>query len=236
MKADNWNSYADNAMERYMSYRAVIFDLDGTLLDTLGDIANSCNNALMKHGFPTHPIDAYRYFVGDGAAMCVKRALPEGNRDDGTVRRCLEAYSEYYGRNWDVRTRPYDGVPEMLDVLKKRGLVLAVLSNKPHDFTQICVAELLPHWSFECVQGVSDDVPPKPDPTGAAKVAAALGTSADEILYVGDSDTDMKTATAAGMFAVGVLWGFREADELSANGARKLIAKPADLLDIIDGA
>lgn len=217
-----------------MSIKAVCFDLDGTLLDTLADLADSMNRTLDRHGLPAHPVEAYKTFVGNGLAVLVSRAAPAADAD--LAQQLIDGMRAEYAKRWAERTRPYDGIPEMLNGIAARGLPMAILSNKPHDFTQICVAELLPHWSFECVQGVSDDVPPKPDPTGAAKVAAALGTSADEILYVGDSDTDMKTATAAGMFAVGVLWGFREADELSANGARKLIAKPADLLDIIDGA
>ena len=219
-----------------MPFKALCFDLDGTLLDTLADLADAMNRALAATDLPTHPVDAYRTFVGSGLAMLVRRAAPPAEDDPDLTDKLIAGMRAEYAKRWAERTRPYDGIPEMLNGIAARGLPMAILSNKPHDFTQICVAELLPHWSFECVQGVSDDVPPKPDPTGAAKVAAALGTSADEILYVGDSDTDMKTATAAGMFAVGVLWGFREADELSANGARKLIAKPADLLDIIDGA
>ena len=234
MKADNWNSYADNAMERYMSYRAVIFDLDGTLLDTLGDIASSCNNALTKHGFPIHPTDAYRYFVGDGAAMCVKRALPEGNRDDGTVRRCLEAYSEDYGRNWDVRTRPYDGVPEMLDVLKKRGLMLAVLSNKPHEFTQRCVREFFSDETFDIVIGYREPLPLKPDPSGALDIVARLGVEPAEFLYLGDTSVDMKTAVTAGMYPVGALWGFRPLEELRESGARTIVAHPMDILTLLD--
>ena len=216
-----------------MSYRAAIFDLDGTLLDSLGDIAGSCNNALTKHGFPAHPIDAYRYFVGDGAAKCVVRALPEGNRDDGTVRRCLEAYSEDYGRNWNVRSRPYDGVLEMLDVLKRRDLKLAVLSNKSHEFTQCCVREFFPDETFDIVAGHREPLPLKPDPSGALDIVARLGMEPADFLYLGDTPVDMKTAVSAGMYPVGVLWGFRPLEELRESGARSVVAHPMDTLTLL---
>ena len=219
-----------------MAFRAVCFDLDGTLLDTLADLADAMNRALAKHDLPVHPVDAYRTFVGNGLATLVHRAAPAAEEDADLADKLIAGMRDEYAKRWAERTRPYEGIPQMLDAIVARGLPMAILSNKPHDFTQLCVAELLPHWSFQCVQGVSDDVPPKPDPTGAAKVAAALGAGPEEILYVGDSDTDMKTANAAGMFAVGVLWGFRNADELNANGARRLVAAPVELLDVLDQA
>ncbi|MHC4985423.1 MAG: HAD family hydrolase [Planctomycetota bacterium] len=219
-----------------MAFRAVCFDLDGTLLDTLADLADAMNRALAKCDLPVHPVDAYRTFVGNGLATLVHRAAPAAESDADLADTLIAGMRAEYSKRWAERTKPYDGIPQMLDALAARGLPMAILSNKPHDFTQLCVAELLPHWAFTCVQGVSDDVPPKPDPAGAAKVASILGADPAEILYVGDSDTDMKTANAAGMFAVGVLWGFRDADELNANGAQKLIAAPAELLGLLDQA
>jgi len=216
-----------------MSYRAVIFDLDGTLLDTLGDIAGSCNNALTKHGFPSHPIDAYRYFVGDGATKCVVRALPEGNRDDETVRRCVEAYNEDYRRNWNVRTRPYDGVLEMLDVLGRRELKLAVLSNKPDEFTQRCVTEFFSDGLFDFVVGHREPLPLKPDPSGALDIVARFGVEPADFLYLGDTPVDMKTAVSAGMYPVGALWGFRPGEELRESGARTIIGHPMDILTLL---
>jgi len=216
-----------------MSHRAVLFDLDGTLLDTLEDLADSTNAAVGRLGFPPHKLAAYKYFVGDGIVNLARRALPEAHRDEGTVARCVALIREIYADHWADKTRPYPGIPELLDALAERRVPMAVVSNKPHDFTKLCVARLLPRWRFEAVVGVSDSVPPKPDPKGALGVAAKLELWPAHILYVGDTNTDMKTAHAAGMYPVGVLWGFRPADELKASGAKVLIGKPAQLLDLL---
>ncbi|HUU58374.1 MAG TPA: HAD family hydrolase [Phycisphaerae bacterium] len=216
-----------------MHYHAVLFDLDGTLLDTLADLADSMNAALEGLGFPRHPEEAYRYFVGDGVKMLAARALPDRHRSEETIGRAVEAVRAQYARRWDCKTRPYEGIPELLSALSRRGVTAAVLSNKPDDFTKLCVAKLLPDWQFAAVQGVSETVPPKPDPTGAVHVTRGLGIPAGEFLYLGDTNTDMKTAVAAGMFPVGAAWGFRTADELRANGARKLIDHPMELLELL---
>lgn len=217
-----------------MRYRAVVFDLDGTLLDTLEDLGNAVNRVLTSRGFPTHDIDAFRYFIGDGSAMLIRRALPEDRRDDESVRTCLQAFREDYGRHWNVKTRPYEGIPDMLDALTRRGLKMAVLSNKADDFTNRCVSELLPRWSFEFVCGQRDGVPPKPNPTSAIDVAERLGVSPPSFLYLGDSAVDMKTATAAGMFPIGVLWGLRSAKELLDGGAQALIKHPREIVRFLD--
>jgi len=215
-----------------MRYEAVLFDLDGTLLDTLEDLADSTNAVLEKRGFPRHPIPPYRYFVGDGVANLFRRALPKDRRDEAIVTECIDEMREEYGRRWADKTRPYDGVPEMLDALVERGVRMAVLSNKPDDFTKLCVEKLLPGWTFEVVRGVRDDGKRKPDPAGAMDIAGQLEIPPAGFLYLGDTNTDMKTAVAAGMFPVGAIWGFREADELMANGAKALIEKPMELLDL----
>jgi len=216
-----------------MKYRAVLFDLDGTLLDTLDDLADSMNAALGRLGFPSHEVVAYKYFVGDGIINMARRALPEEHRDEVTVARCARLLREEYAKRWADKARPYDGIPELLDALSERGIRMAVLSNKPDDFTRICVSRLLSGWRFEAVVGVSDSVPPKPDPKGALEVAARLHIPPGGFLYLGDTNTDVKTAVAAGMYPVGALWGFRTADELLANGARVLIEKPGDLLELL---
>lgn len=216
-----------------MTYRATIFDLDGTLLDTLEDLSNSVNRVLAARGFPTHTVDEYRYFVGDGTVMLINRALPEEQRNDATIHACLEAYYEDYGRNWNVKTRPYEGIPEMLDALTDHGLKIAVLSNKRHEFAQRCVECLLPNWTFDAVLGQRDEVNRKPDPAGALEVAGRLKISPADFLYLGDSAVDMKTAIAAGMFPVGVLWGFRPPEELQDAGAQVLIERPLDILNIL---
>ncbi len=212
---------------------AIVFDLDGTLLDTLDDLADSMNYALGCMGFQPHERDAYRYFVGDGVVAMARRALPREHHDDGTLSRCIALFRQEYSRRWNAKTRPYDGVPELLDGLTARGMAMAVLSNKPHDFTELCVRELLGKWRFAAVLGVSGSVPPKPDPSGALAIARSLGVPAEHFLYVGDTGTDMRTASAAGMFAVGALWGFRTADELLAAGARILVESPRNILELL---
>jgi len=214
-------------------YHAVLFDLDGTLLDTLDDIGNAVNRVLAQNGFPTHPIDAYRYFTGDGAHMMIHRALPETTRDEATLRLCLEGFLEDYGRNWKVMTKLYEGIPEMLEELAARGLKMAILSNKPHAFAKQCVAEFLPYWRFGIVIGQRDNFPRKPDPAGALEVAEFLDIPAVNFLYLGDSAVDMQTAVSASMFPVGALWGFRPADELKENGAKALIDHPLKILNLI---
>jgi phosphoglycolate phosphatase len=219
--------------KRLKGYKALLFDLDGTLLDALEDVGNAVNRVLAKRGFPTHNLDAYRYFIGDGATMLVTRALPEENRNDDTICACLEAFREDYGRSWNGKTRAYDGVPEMLDALTAHGLKMAVLSNKHDDFTKQCVTELLPHWTFDVVLGQRDGVPPKPDPTSALHVAQRMNLVPGDFLYLGDSAVDMKTAVTSGMFPVGALWGFRSAKELKEGGARILIKRPLEILNVL---
>ena len=211
--------------------KAVLFDLDGTLLDTLQDIANSCNAALTRHGFPAHPLPAYRYFVGDGVAVLISRVVPREAHDPTTLAKIAADYREAYQKNWNATTRPYDGIPELLDQLTHRGIALTVLSNKPDDFTRRCVKEFLPRWRFAIVQGASEAFPPKPNPSAALHMANALKLPASEFAYLGDTDTDMKTAVSAGMFPVGVKWGFRTAEELARSGAAVIIEQPRQLLD-----
>lgn len=215
-----------------MPYRAVIFDLDGTLLDTLEDLADSMNAVLASMGLPTHPVAAYKYFVGDGVVELARRALPPGRRDPKVVKSAVAGMRQEYGRRWDRKTRPYDGIPELLDALAARGVAMTVLSNKPHDFTRLCVTTFLGKWRFDAVQGVDENVLKKPDPSGALAVATKLGIPPAEFIYLGDTNTDMQTAVAAGMFPVGALWGFRTGDELLASGATMLVEKPADVLNI----
>ena len=217
-----------------MHYQAVIFDLDGTLLDTLEDIANSVNSTLARYGFPTHGSDAYRYFVGDGVTMLVSRALPAEKRNDDIIADCVGAFRENYDRNWNSTTSPYDGIPELLDVLTAKHVKMAILSNKPDDFTKRCVHELLPNWNFEMVLGQRHGTPPKPDPSGAYEIAENIGITPAQILYLGDTGVDMKTAVRAGMFPVGALWGFRPLDELREHGAAVIIERPMELLDYLD--
>lgn len=216
-----------------MNRHAVIFDLDGTLLDTLDDLADSGNEALTERGFPAHAVDAYRHFVGDGVDMLVRRILPEDHRDEQTMARVGEAYRRQYTARWKAKTKPYAGIEQLLDEFTARKVRMAVLSNKPDDFTQQCVAEFLGDYPFDPVLGHRDGMARKPDAEGALQIAAGWKLSAAEIIYVGDTATDMQTATAAGMYAVGVLWGFRGEEELRANGAELIIKHPTELLDLL---
>jgi len=212
-----------------MNYKAIIFDLDGTLLDTLKDLALSANTVLERRGYRGHSEDKYRYFVGEGIEVLVKKALPPEAAEHENLGEIVQEVKNEYGRRWADHTAPYPGIPELLDNLEEKGLPKAILSNKPHEFTIITVEALLPRWYFHAVQGISE-LPRKPDPAGAFRIADKLGLAPSEILYVGDTATDMKTAVAAGMYPVGVLWGFRTAQELLENGAQTLISHPEELL------
>lgn len=212
---------------------AVIFDLDGTLLDTLADLADSANEALSEHGHPVHPVDSFRTFVGDGMATLMERILPEAARTPEKIGLLLERYRSAYDARWKLKTQPYPGIVDMLKALAARGIPMAVLSNKPQAYTEIVVAHFLGDHRFEVIFGQRDSVPRKPDPAGAVEIAEQLKLPPSEILFVGDTSTDMDTATAAGMVAVGALWGFRPEAELRAHGAKFLIAEPAELLPLL---
>ncbi|MCR4435206.1 MAG: HAD family hydrolase [Clostridiales bacterium] len=214
-------------------FNAVIFDLDGTLLNTIQDLANSMNAVLSHFGFPTHSVQKYKYLVGMGMANLVRSALPEGSFNESGLPRYIEMFREEYGKRWDEAARPYEGIPELLDELAGRGLKMAVLSNKPDNFTQLIITKLLPSWKFDAVYGERPSVPRKPDPAGALEISRLLGIPPVEFLYLGDSGTDMDTANAAGMYAVGALWGFRDRAELVAHGAKAVIEKPEDLLKFL---
>lgn len=216
-----------------MKYKAVLFDLDGTLLNTLQDLADSVNSVLSSYGFPEHGLEAYKYFVGDGIEALAQRALPERHRDKATLAKCITAIREEYRKRWANNTRPYQGIPDLLDALTARNIKLVILSNKPDDSTKATVSKLLSKWQFDIIIGASPSVPKKPDPKAALGIAQRLDIPASEFLYLGDSGIDMKTASAAGMYPVGALWGFRTAEELTANGAKALIRNPSELLGLL---
>lgn len=217
-----------------MRYSAVIFDLDGTLLDSLEDLADSVNAVLAGRGMPVHPVPAFRRFVGNGVVNLVRRAAPPGLAD-AELRELVQAGRAEYARRWDAKSRPYPGIPEMLDALARGGVRLALLSNKPDEFTARIAERFYASWPLNPARGAREGVPLKPDPAAALDVAEELGLTPGEILFAGDSDVDVRTARNAGMFAAGVLWGFRDADELAAAGADKLFATPEDLARFILG-
>jgi len=214
---------------------AVLFDLDGTLLNTLDDLADSCNIVLQEMGLPTHATDAYRYFVGDGVEILARRVLPEGRRSDGDVAAFVPRMRTVYAARETLKTRPYPGVPEMLDELTRRGLPLAVLSNKPDEATRSVVGKLLGIEHFALIRGALPGVPKKPDPAAAIGIATELGIPPASFLYLGDTGTDMRTATGAGMYPVGALWGFRDRRELVDGGAAVVIEAPRGVVGVLDG-
>ncbi len=218
---------------KIIKFKAVLFDLDGTLLDTLGDLADSMNAVLDRLRFPQHRQDAYRYFVGDGVRKLAERVLPEADRNEENITRCFNGMRAEYAKRWAETTKPYHGISELLTDLDKRGLKKVVLSNKPDDMTKLTVKKLLADFKFDIVKGVSDEIAPKPDPAGALAIADELGLSPREFLYLGDTNTDMQTANHVGMYPVGAAWGFRDVEELKASGAQAIVQKPMDVLVLL---
>ena len=226
-----------------MKFKAVIFDLDGTLLDSLGGIADSMNLLLERLGYPLHPIDRYKYFIGEGIDQLVKQALPgdwkPASRPAGDSVQGIDAliadYRKIYQEEWPRKTRPYGGIPGLLEMLAAKKIKIAVLSNKSHEFTRRMAAALLGDRRFDIVLGSRPGVPVKPDPAAALEIAAAIDTDPEAMAFLGDSGVDMETAVNAGMFPVGVLWGFREGEELLAHGAKILINHPMELPGILEG-
>ena len=217
-------------MQNKMKIKAAVFDLDGTLTDTLQDIACAMNRSLRLHGLEEFPLNDYRYLVGDGAKTLAKRAVRDRQELAESVR---QEYQVYYQEHTLDTTKPYAGIPELLHALAEQGIALCVLSNKPHADTCGVVKHFFPEVPFSVVQGQVEDVPVKPDPTGALLIAQKLGMQPEEIVYLGDTSVDMRTAVSAGMYPVGVTWGFRTAEELREHGARLLIDAPMDLLEYV---
>lgn len=216
-----------------MKPKAVIFDLDGTLLDTLKDLGTAVNTVLKNNGFPIHPLGAYRYFVGSGVGYMLEQALPSSERGPENIQKYVDAFSVYYTVHWADFTRPYKGISDMLHKLTVSGVPISVLSNKPHNFAKKCVATLLGDIPFSFVWGHKDEYPRKPQPDSALALSGLLGLKVDEIMFVGDSDIDMQTATRSGMYAAGVSWGFRTVDELEKNGAKTIFNKPLEIINFL---
>jgi len=211
--------------------RAVIFDLDGTLAATLGDIADCLNSCLETMGERTRPEDDYRFLVGDGLPALCRRLLSDPGEE--RIEELRQMAMARYKENPVIRTKPYPGVPAMLERLREHGIPMAVLSNKPDYHTRVIVEQLFPEGLFLSVEGFRDSVPRKPDPSSALAVAERFSLEPGAIFFVGDTAVDMKTAVAAGMHAVGVLWGFRGRDELLENGAAALVERPEEIAALI---
>lgn len=218
-----------------MKYKAVLFDLDGTLLDTLDDITDSMNSVLSKDSFPLHTKEVFETFVGDGEAKLVERALPEGKKDAESVEKYLKLYREVYNENCTVKTAPFPGIPELISELRKQGVKLTVLSNKLHSLTNKTITHYFNPSDFTLIWGKQDAYPKKPDPASAKAQISELNISPEEFLYLGDSEIDMQTAKGAGMFAVGATWGFRPESVLRDHGADLIVHKPEEVLKVIHG-
>jgi phosphoglycolate phosphatase len=216
--------------------RLVIFDLDGTLLDTLGDLATSVNYALRVHGYPEHPLDAYRFFVGNGARELIARALPPEHRDDATIDRLREDFRAYYADGHDtILTRPYPGIAELVERCRRAGVEMAVASNKFQSATDKLSRYYFGSETFRIILGQREGVPVKPDPAIVRQILSETGILPEDTLYVGDSGVDMETARRAGVESVGVTWGFRPREELQACGAQHLVDHAEQIWAIIAG-
>lgn len=213
--------------------KLVIFDLDGTLADSLTDISNAVNRMLANAGYPMHSYAQYRYFVGEGMRTLVTRSLPEEVRNDEIIDRSLAEVMADYSNNCVIETRLYDGIDAMLDGLAAKGIRLAILSNKPDPMTQQVCAALLDKWPFEIIMGAGDRFPRKPAPDAALYIADSMGVDAIDVLYVGDSNVDMRTASSAGFTSAGVTWGFRTREELLENGADHTVDYPTEILSLV---
>ena len=212
--------------------KAVLFDLDGTLADSLIDLADGVNRAIAQKGFPTHPVEAFKYFVGDGIPKMIERALPESNRDADTVNEIKDIFLPYYAVHYADNTYAYEGMPELVNTLKQQGFIVAVVTNKEQNMANEVVLSLYGNV-FDLIFGKRDGIPAKPDPTAALMAMEELGVTPQECVFIGDSGMDVATAVNSGAVPVGELWGFRKEDELLANGAKYIISKPSELLDVI---
>ncbi len=221
--------------------RAVIFDLDGTLTDTLDDLSFSVNTILARHGFPVHEKDAYKVMVGNGMRALIRRVLPEGTLagppaspgNEALVEALRQEASGFYALHALDRTRAYSGIPELLDTLDSRKIPYAVLSNKPDALARAVVSGVFPARKFFAVRGESAAFPPKPDPASAIDLAKKMGIPAGDIAYIGDSDVDIFTARNAGMKSAGAAWGFRGKRELEEAGADIILSHPLDLIAVL---
>lgn len=218
-----------------MRYRLCIFDLDGTLADTVASIAYSANLTLEKLGYPKQPVDKFRYFAGDGVEELTRRCLAEAGDVQGEhYEEFLEIYRKQLSDHCMHQVKPFEGICGLLEALGQKGVMRAVLSNKPHRQAVEVIKSLFGDKTFEFVLGQQEGIPRKPNPTGALQLAGMAEVSPEECLYIGDTNTDMQTGSSAGMHTVGVLWGFRTREELEENGAGHIVERPEEILDILE--
>ena len=215
-----------------MTYKGVIFDLDGTLVNSIKDIGDAMNTVLEQRNYPTHDYKTYMTFVGAGIKSLVIKALPE-TPETSEVNSCFEAMKAVYSENCTVKTNAYDGVLDLLDHLKLKGLKLSILSNKADILTKKVVSHALPPY-FEVVAGLTQEALKKPNPKVALGIAKTMGITPESLIFVGDSGADIETAISAGMLAVGVSWGYRSKEDLLEKGAKHILNKPVDLINLLE--
>jgi phosphoglycolate phosphatase len=221
-----------NGEYNFMTHNAVIFDLDGTLINSLEDLADSTNEVLTKYGFTNHSIEAYKKFIGNGMRQLVKNSVPK-NTEESLIDTILQDLKSIYNKNFTNKTHPYENVHSMLEKLKELGIKMAVCSNKPDSLTNEIVEEIIGKDYFGVIFGEREGIPRKPDPTSLLEASRHLEVEPEKIIYLGDSGGDMICANKAGMFAIGALWGFREEKELVEGGAQILLSEPMELLEYI---
>jgi len=215
-----------------MRFKGIIFDLDGTLVNSLEDISDAMNTVLTGLNYPTHTYDTYQYFIGSGLRNLVSKALPASNNSDEQIEICFDCMINEYREVCTIKTKPYEGVVTLLDDLVSRNIKLAVFSNKADELTKKIALEIFPEH-FETAVGLSTEELKKPNPFEALEISKSWNLNPEEILFVGDSDIDMQTAINANMFAVGVSWGYRTEEELIGSGAKVVINKPSELIEIL---
>jgi len=215
-----------------MKYKGIIFDLDGTLVNSLEDISDAMNTVLTGLNYPTHTYDTYQYFIGSGLRNLVSKALPASNNSDEQIEICFDCMINEYREVCTIKTKPYEGIKELLDLLTSQNIKLAVFSNKADELTKKIASEIFPDY-FNLAVGLSTEALKKPNPSEALAIAEKWNLKPEEILFVGDSDIDMQTAVNANMFPVGVTWGYRTEAELRENGAKVIIDHPSDLIQIV---
>lgn len=214
--------------------KAVLFDLDGTLVNTLGDLALSVNHILESHGHPTHKEDKYKLFAGNGNEVMMRRALPEEKRNDREYVLSLRSeFYDYYKEHCADVSYLYDGIKELLETLKENGILIAIVTNKAQVMTDVLVPKLMDKNIFSAIIGQRDGIPTKPEPHMPFLAMSEMDVNPDECLFVGDSNTDIQTGLNCGNTPVGVLWGFRDREELESSGARYIVSTPSEIFDII---
>ncbi|WP_346200764.1 HAD family hydrolase [Caldifermentibacillus hisashii] len=215
-------------------YKVAIFDLDGTLADTLESIAYTCNACLKQVGLVPIPSEAYKAFTGDGTEALVRKATrAAGDIEGKTVAQVLKLYTEMFAQNCTYKVRPYEGIQETLQILKEKGLKLAVLTNKKQERAVMVIEHLFGKNMFDLIIGQSDRFPVKPNPTSAEWIAKQFSCKTDECIFVGDTEIDVQTGQNAGMLTVGVLWGFRDREILDAANPDQTIEKPDELVNLL---